>query len=164
MLSDHKPLSFALGKVAEPHTARQQRHLSFISEYTTDIRHIAGKENVVADCLSRPPCPLSSHRSTHMASIKEPSGSLVSPSVEDGSGGAYNSVAVVAPSKLGRPDFKVIAGQQTTCEETKKLIANPRIQASQVWVDGVQLWCDRSTGVLRPLVPCQCSKGRAFLT
>ena len=33
---------------------RQQRHLSFIAEYTSDIRHIAGKANVVADALSRP--------------------------------------------------------------------------------------------------------------
>uniref|UniRef100_A0AAV2KTS8 Uncharacterized protein n=1 Tax=Knipowitschia caucasica TaxID=637954 RepID=A0AAV2KTS8_KNICA len=42
-----------MSKVAEPWSARQQRQLAFISEYTTDIRHIAGKSNVVADCLSR---------------------------------------------------------------------------------------------------------------
>uniref|UniRef100_A0AAV2L6A5 Integrase catalytic domain-containing protein n=1 Tax=Knipowitschia caucasica TaxID=637954 RepID=A0AAV2L6A5_KNICA len=36
-----------------PWSASQQRQLAFISEYTTDIRHIAGKSNVVADCLSR---------------------------------------------------------------------------------------------------------------
>ena len=50
---DHKPLTFSMSKVAEPWSSRQQRQLSFISEYTTDIRHIAGKSNVVADCLSR---------------------------------------------------------------------------------------------------------------
>ncbi|CAL9705054.1 unnamed protein product [Knipowitschia caucasica] len=50
---DHKPLTFSMSKVAEPWSARQQRQLAFISEYTTDIRHIAGKSNVVADCLSR---------------------------------------------------------------------------------------------------------------
>ena len=42
-----------MSKVAEPWSARQQRQLSYISEYTTDIQHIAGKSNVVADCLSR---------------------------------------------------------------------------------------------------------------
>ena len=42
-----------MSKVAEPWSARQQRQLAYISEYTTDIRHIAGKSNVVADCLSR---------------------------------------------------------------------------------------------------------------
>ena len=50
---DHKPLTFCMSKVAEPWSARQQRQLAYISEYTTDIRHIAGKSNVVADCLSR---------------------------------------------------------------------------------------------------------------
>ena len=48
-----RPLTFSMSKVAEPWSARQQRQLSYISEYTTDIRHIAGKSNVVADCLSR---------------------------------------------------------------------------------------------------------------
>ena len=32
---------------------RQTRHLSFVSEFTTDVQHIAGKNNVVADALSR---------------------------------------------------------------------------------------------------------------
>ncbi|KAJ8369237.1 hypothetical protein SKAU_G00092650 [Synaphobranchus kaupii] len=33
--------------------ANAQRQLAFISEFTTDIRHVAGKDNRVADCLSR---------------------------------------------------------------------------------------------------------------
>ena len=40
-------------KASEPWTARQQRQLAFISEYTTNIEHVSGKLNVVADCLSR---------------------------------------------------------------------------------------------------------------
>ncbi|KAG7456393.1 Retrovirus-related Pol poly from transposon [Solea senegalensis] len=36
---DHKPLTFAMAKVAEPWSARQQRHLSYISEFTTDLRN-----------------------------------------------------------------------------------------------------------------------------
>ena len=39
--------------MAEPWFARQQRHLSYISEFTTDLQHVAGKDNHVADCLSR---------------------------------------------------------------------------------------------------------------
>ena len=32
---------------------RQQRHLAYVSEFTTDVRHIEGKANTVADTLSR---------------------------------------------------------------------------------------------------------------
>jgi hypothetical protein len=41
-------------RVSPPWSARQQRHLAYISEFTTDIRHTPGTENVVADALSRP--------------------------------------------------------------------------------------------------------------
>ena len=51
--TDHKPLTFAFAKVSDPWSARQQRHLAAISEYTTNIRHISGKDNLVADALSR---------------------------------------------------------------------------------------------------------------
>lgn len=49
---DHKLLMFTMAKVAELWSARQQRHLSFISEFTTDIQHLAGKHKLAADRLS----------------------------------------------------------------------------------------------------------------
>jgi transposase InsO family protein len=58
LYTDHKPLTHALSKAAEAWTARQGRHLSYIAEFTSDIRHISGADNVVADTLSRPPSEL----------------------------------------------------------------------------------------------------------
>ena len=55
LYTDHKPLIFALSKGAELWTPRQCRHLSYVAEFTSDIRHIAGQDNVVADTLSWPP-------------------------------------------------------------------------------------------------------------
>ena len=55
VLTDHKPLTHALHRVSEAHTARQGRHLAYIAEFTSDLRHVAGEHNVVADALSRPP-------------------------------------------------------------------------------------------------------------
>lgn len=42
-----------MGNVSDLCSARQQRQLAAISEFTTDIQHMAGKHNGVADCLSR---------------------------------------------------------------------------------------------------------------
>jgi len=53
--TDHKPLTFAFAKVSDPWSPRQQRHLAYISEFTTDVRHVSGKDNCVADALSRNP-------------------------------------------------------------------------------------------------------------
>ena len=39
--------------VSDPWSSLQQRHFAAILEYTTSIRHIAGKSNLVADAMSR---------------------------------------------------------------------------------------------------------------
>ncbi len=52
--TDHKPLTFCMAKASDPWSNRQQRHLAYISEFTTDLRHVQGKDNPVADTLSRP--------------------------------------------------------------------------------------------------------------
>ncbi|KAJ8400275.1 hypothetical protein AAFF_G00399690 [Aldrovandia affinis] len=41
-----------MSKIAKPWSARQQCHLAYISEFTTDVQRVAGKSNIVADCLS----------------------------------------------------------------------------------------------------------------
>ena len=53
ILTDHKPLTFAFHQKRDKCSPRQFNHLDFISQFTTDIRHIRGQENVVADALSR---------------------------------------------------------------------------------------------------------------
>lgn len=53
VFTDHKPLCFAFTSNKSNCSPRQFRHLDLISQFTTDIRHISGKNNVVADTLSR---------------------------------------------------------------------------------------------------------------
>ena len=53
VLTDHKPLIFALNSSSDKHTPRQARHLDYIAQFTTDIRHIKGACNAPADALSR---------------------------------------------------------------------------------------------------------------
>lgn len=53
VFTDHKPITFAFTKTGSECSPRQTRHLQFISEFTTDIQFISGRENVVADAMSR---------------------------------------------------------------------------------------------------------------
>ncbi len=53
ILTDHTPLVSALHRVSPPWSARHQRHHAYMSEFTSDIRHISGVSNVVADSLTR---------------------------------------------------------------------------------------------------------------
>jgi len=53
VLTDHMPLTHSLYSKLDRHSPRQVRQLDFISQFTTDIRHISGQGNPVADALSR---------------------------------------------------------------------------------------------------------------
>ena len=50
--TDHKPLMYAMASMAK-RSPRQTHHLSYIAVFLTDIRHIQGVKNEVADALSR---------------------------------------------------------------------------------------------------------------
>nr|VZI01415.1 unnamed protein product [Spirometra erinaceieuropaei] len=54
VFTDHKPLTFALRSHSDKYNPREIAHLDYISQFTTDMRHIDGTKNEVADMLSRP--------------------------------------------------------------------------------------------------------------
>ena len=130
VLTDHKPLTYALFRASPPWSARQQRHLSYISEFTSDIRHISGRDNVVADCLSRPP------PSGEVASVSPPLQMEPLPSV----------------------DFSAMAEAQKSCPDLKMLHRRSDMKFLPYSVPGGLLWCDVSTGSLRPVVPMRFRK------
>ncbi|CAB3380153.1 Hypothetical predicted protein [Cloeon dipterum] len=53
IFTDHKPLTSAFKEEGKNRSPRQIRHLDFISQFSTDIRFVPGKDNLVADALSR---------------------------------------------------------------------------------------------------------------
>ncbi|KFD62198.1 hypothetical protein M514_25588 [Trichuris suis] len=53
IFTDHKPLTFAFNQRPDSCYPRRLRHLEFIAQFTTDIRHVTGSANTVADRLSR---------------------------------------------------------------------------------------------------------------
>lgn len=53
VFTDHKPIVHAFKQDPLHSSPRQARHLEYIAQFTTDIRYIEGKNNTVADALSR---------------------------------------------------------------------------------------------------------------
>ncbi|GFT16646.1 retrovirus-related Pol polyprotein from transposon 17.6 [Trichonephila clavipes] len=53
IFTDHHPLTFAFNKISDSCSPRQLWHLDFISQFSTDIRHVSGSDNSVADAISR---------------------------------------------------------------------------------------------------------------
>lgn len=51
--TDHKPLTFAFTKKHDSISPRATRQLNYLAQFNTNILHIAGKDNVVADAMSR---------------------------------------------------------------------------------------------------------------
>lgn len=53
--TDHKPIVYSLknNKIGKNDTPRRIRHLDFIMQFCTNIEHVSGSENIVADTLSR---------------------------------------------------------------------------------------------------------------
>lgn len=53
IFTDHKPITFAFSQKDRKCSPRQFNYLDYIGQFTTDIHHIAGKDNIPADTLSR---------------------------------------------------------------------------------------------------------------
>ena len=51
--TDHKPLVYAFHQKSSKASPRQLRHLDFIGQFSTEITHVTGDQNLVADSLSR---------------------------------------------------------------------------------------------------------------
>jgi cleavage and polyadenylation specificity factor subunit 1 len=156
IFTDHKPLVNAIKMKSETQSPRQARQLSSISEYSTDIQHVAGKANVVADALSR---------------IE------VKPSTEIGGAGTVPGSASHPVQFLGQaPDnFDEDAVQPLVCYAIHEGINYEALAQAQTESAEVQLYrtsctglrlkdvpfnngsfsvlCDVSTGRTRPIVP-----------
>ncbi len=127
LFTDHKPLVTAISKAGTPFSSRQQRHLSFLSEFTTNFSHLPGPSNVVADTLSRP----------------SPS-SLPCTAVS-------TAPITLFPLSLS---YSEIAQEQQKCPTIPFLQALPSLKISSIPLSpSLHLLGDVSTPTFRPLIP-----------
>jgi hypothetical protein len=135
---------YALSRTSDPWSARQVRQLSYLAEHTTDIRHIAGEENVVADTPSRPPSLEVALPATAWQEGK--------PEFPPYSPTAQPAVCAV-PAFPDMLDFAAIAEHQRSCQVMLQASKSSSLQLRAFEVMGASLLCDFSTGVPRPLIP-----------
>jgi transposase InsO family protein len=127
ILTDHKPLTYAMFRTTDPWTGRQSRQLSYVAEFTINIQHIKGVDNVVADTLSRPPPPT-----------------------------VPLAAAVSAGHHVGRGpdlDYVDIAERQQGCTDVQSLVNSSSLRVQSISQNGCQILCDVSTGSARALIP-----------
>jgi cleavage and polyadenylation specificity factor subunit 1 len=170
LYTDHKPLTFALLKVSEPWTARQGRHLSFISEFTTDIRHIAGLDNVVADTLSRPSPPLcavaASPQQLDYRAIADAQRSC--PSVEAARDSSlrlqlirFGDVRVLCDTRLAQPRPLIPADHRRQVFTAFHGLAHPGTRATQRLMAARVVWKGMAKDVAAWCRDCQdCARGK----
>ena len=156
ILTDHKPLTFALHRVSEPWSARQTRQLSYLAEFTADLRHVPGVENVVADALSRPPQPaVAVCGSLNVPGTSPPSLQPQSSTSTSGNvpGSSPPSLQPQSSSTSSTVDYVQMARDQADCPDVQHLLSSSSLRVQIMQVEGATLLCDVSTGVPRPLVP-----------
>ena len=71
VFTDHKPIdcTFRRTSASNNHSPRRARQISFIAESIDEIHHLSGSENIVADCLSRPPSVDTKEQSQIVSSV-----------------------------------------------------------------------------------------------
>jgi transposase InsO family protein len=165
IFTDHKPLVTAFRRVSPPWSARQQRQLSYIAEFTTDIQHTPGAENSVADALSRPGPPPAASAAPVAAAV--PSPPLVdgwsAPSVEDCSATSVvdcsaasvdpSSPTVAATTATSPFDLSELSALQKLCPEVDSMRISPSLDIVYRLCGEQYIYGDISTPVFRPLVP-----------
>ena len=131
LFTDHKPLTFAFSSASDKWSPRQQRHLAFVSEFTTNVRHVPGVDNVVADALSR--VSLEDNEPGVIAAMEGVMTSVIN----------YAAMAVQQGADAGIQ--RVVSDPNCSLPLTTKKCALPDTNE--------RLLVDMSTGRPRPLVP-----------
>ena len=157
VVTDHKPLCGAITSSAE-RSPRQTRHLSFVSEFTTDIRHLSGSQNVVADALSRPSdADISSGQIVALAAVAR--SRVHSPAPFNSRLMAVrrlddtlpkNPVSAPSPCDLARAQLQSKDEMQSYYSESSLKL---ELLPSSAEPGALPLLCDTSCGQPRPVVP-----------
>lgn len=145
IFTDHKPICGAIRRISDATSPRQERHLTFISEFTSTIVHVAGKNNPVADALSRQPAQQQATDDVH------PTCSAC---------GRPGTVATVSTPTTAAPatNLPALAEAQLRDESLLRFLQHHnrdklRLEPVGLPDNSATVWCETSSSTPRPLVP-----------
>ena len=153
IFTDRNPIVGALHKKSDPKSARQARQLAAIAEVTSDIRHIDGKNNLVADTLSRPDNLTKSIPNTGDDDALTPL--MPVPICPNCYGAKIHKPTTCSVLKTGI-NYQLLSQDQSEDQETQHYKTEPTsLKVTEVpWADGhFTVLCDTSLGRPRPIVP-----------
>ncbi|XP_034936590.1 uncharacterized protein [Chelonus insularis] len=164
--TDHKPLTFAFKQRSDKALPRQLRHLDFISQFSTEIIHIKGNDNTIADAFSRifaigMPTVLSAARISEEQKMDEELTQILNDKmslrlqklvIEDKDVYCDASTGVVRsyiPASLRRQAFDVVYGLahpsgRTTCKQLKEKFIWPEIRSDAIQWSRECVSCQRA--------------------
>lgn len=134
ILTDHQPLTFAFDQKSDKASPRVARQLDFVGQFSTDIRHIKGTDNIIADLLSRIP--------------------QVPPSLD------IFCIEAVSSTDSSDIDFAVIAHHQSIDPELERVLGMSSLNFKKLKLPNcsTQIYCDTPTGRIRPYIPEPCRR------
>ncbi len=155
-------------RVLPPWSNQQQRHLSFLVEFSSALRHASGSSNVEAYALShQPTTPGSVSAAAAAVKIKPPaianaeadlhannlSTKLLPPADLCSADEHSSSFTPAQPAAFVALDFAAISAAQHSCPNVATMGQSPSLRITSKVYGGAQLHGDISTGTFRPLVP-----------
>jgi cleavage and polyadenylation specificity factor subunit 1 len=123
IFTDHKPITYDFQQKRDKCSRRQFNHLDFVAQFTTDVRHISGQDNVVTDALSRVESITTAPSPDALAASQEDDGELRALLASD---------TTLRLQKLQIPGTAVLIYCDTSAEKPRLYVPGPlRLQVFQ---------------------------------
>ena len=176
VLTDHKPLTFALNTHSDCHSPCQACQLDYISQFTSTIHHVYGLDNVVADALPilrlicySPTVDFAAMTKTHAtdpqiwALQSSPSSTLVVEAIPL----ANSCTPLYCDTSTGTQHPLVPLAWQCTVFDSLRGLSHPGIRATQKLITVQFVWPGINADAhcwTCSYVQCQCAKIRRHST
>nr|VZI39302.1 unnamed protein product [Spirometra erinaceieuropaei] len=168
VFTDHKPLTFALRSHSNKYDPRGIAHLDYISQCTTDIRHIDGTKNEVADMLPDPHCLPSNTHGIDLCAMAAEQQRVGCPGDESVSGLLLKDIPLTTGSgnilcDVSTPFRRLFvpASMRRAVFQTLHGLSHPGIRASQTLLSERFVWSGMNKNVkawARSCLSCQSNK------